>query len=63
MKSVMCHFLGILCVVFELIFSTCVGKFPILTAAKMMMTVSWTVEPSSTVEIYQRFRGLYCLNH
>jgi hypothetical protein len=29
----------------------------------MKMAVYWVVAPCSLVEVYQRFRGLYCLHH
>jgi hypothetical protein len=38
-------------------------EFEVLTAASMKMAVFWVVAPCSLVEVYQRFRGTYCLHH
>jgi hypothetical protein len=35
--------------------------FEVLTAVRTKMTVFWVVEPCSLVEVYQRFRGPWCL--
>jgi hypothetical protein len=29
----------------------------------MKMAVLWVVAPCSLVEVYRRFRGVYCLHH
>jgi hypothetical protein len=35
----------------------------VLTAVSMKMAVFWVAVPCSLVDIYQRFRGTYCLHH
>jgi hypothetical protein len=37
--------------------------FEVLMAASMKMAVFWIVALCSLVEVYQRFRGTYCLHH
>jgi hypothetical protein len=39
------------------------GRFQILTAASMKMTIFWDVAPCSLVQIDRRFKGTYCLHH
>jgi hypothetical protein len=36
--------------------------FEVLTAASMKMPVFWVVAPCNLVEVYQRFRGTFCLH-
>jgi hypothetical protein len=43
-------------------FSDRVG-FEVLTAVRKKMAVFWVLAPCSLVEVYQRFRGPYCLRH
>jgi hypothetical protein len=38
-------------------------RFQFLTAVSMKMAVLWVVEQCSLVEVYRRFRGVYCLHH
>jgi hypothetical protein len=38
-------------------------RFQVLTAASMKMAVFSVVAPCSLVEVYQRFRGAFCLHH
>jgi hypothetical protein len=35
----------------------------VLTAVSTKMAVFWVVARCSLVEVYQRFRGPYCLHH
>jgi hypothetical protein len=37
--------------------------FEVLTAVGTKMAVLWVVAPCSPVEVYQRFRGPFCLHH
>jgi hypothetical protein len=37
--------------------------FEVLTAVSTKMAVFWVVAPCSLVEVYQRFRGPFCLQH
>jgi hypothetical protein len=37
--------------------------FEVLTAVSTKMAVFWVVAPCSLVEVYQRFRGPWCLHH
>jgi hypothetical protein len=37
--------------------------FEVLTAVSTKMVVFWVATPCSLVEVYQRFRGPYCLHH
>jgi hypothetical protein len=37
--------------------------FEVLTAVSTKMAVFWVVEPCSLVEVYERFRGPWCLHH
>jgi hypothetical protein len=37
--------------------------FQVLTAVSMKMAVFWVVAPYSLVQVYQRFRGPFCLHH
>jgi hypothetical protein len=38
-------------------------RFQFLTSAIIKIDVLWDVTPSSLVEIYKRFGGVYCLRH
>jgi hypothetical protein len=40
-----------------------IGRFQVLTAASMKITVFWDVAPCSLVEVYRRCRGTCCLHH
>jgi hypothetical protein len=35
----------------------------VLTAASIKMAVFWGVAPCSVVEVYRRYRGIFCLHH
>jgi hypothetical protein len=37
--------------------------FEVLTAVSTKMAVFWVVAQCSLVEVYQRFRGPWCLHH
>jgi hypothetical protein len=39
------------------------ARFEVLLAVSMKMAVFWVVVPCSLVEVYQYFRGAYCLHH
>jgi hypothetical protein len=38
-------------------------QFQVLTVASMKITIFWDVALCSLVEVYQHFRGSYCLHH
>jgi hypothetical protein len=38
-------------------------RLQVLTAVSMKMAVFWVVSPCGLVEVYQRFRGGFCLHH
>jgi hypothetical protein len=38
-------------------------RFQVFMAGSMKLTVSWNIALCSLVEVYQCFRGAYCLNH
>jgi hypothetical protein len=41
--------------------SIALTRFKVLTAVSTKMAVFWSVAPFSLVEVYRRFRGVYCL--
>jgi hypothetical protein len=40
-----------------------VVRFEVLMAVSMKMTVFWVVALCRLVEVYRRFRGVYCPHH
>jgi hypothetical protein len=46
-----------------MILSLILVRFQVLTAASMKIIVFWDVAPCSLIEVYQRFRGTYCIHH
>jgi hypothetical protein len=47
----------------SVLLGTSLVGFEVLTAVSTKMAVFWVVAPCSLVEVYQRFRGLCCLQH